>query len=47
MSSLVCSIPMRQLAIEQVPALGVSLLITEGFYKFHSFTLVCVAFLGT
>jgi hypothetical protein len=35
------------LLLEQVPALGLSFIIAELFYKFHSFTLECMAFLGT
>jgi hypothetical protein len=37
----------RQLLIEQVPVLAVSLLIAEMWYKFHSFTLETLAFLAT
>ena len=33
--------------IEQVPALTLAILIAELFYKFHSFTLECLAFLVT
>ncbi len=33
--------------IEQAPTLGTSLLLAELFYKFHSFTLECLAFLAT
>lgn len=29
------------------PALAASMVIAEVFYKFHSFTLECLAFLGT
>lgn len=47
MYTLIKMMPLRQLLLEQVPALGVSLIIAEQFYKFHSFTLECVAFLGT
>jgi hypothetical protein len=32
---------------EQLPVLVASLLIAEFWYKFHSFTLECVAFLAT
>lgn len=46
MYSLIRSIPLRELLLEQVPALGTSLLITELFFKLHSFTLECLAFLG-
>jgi hypothetical protein len=37
----------RELFIEQVPAVVVSIIIAELFYKFHSFTLECLAFLAT
>lgn len=47
MYTLIRLIPLRQLLWQQVPALGGSLLIAELFYKFHSFTLECLAFLGT
>lgn len=45
--TLIRLIPLRQLVLEQVPALGGSLFIAELFYKFHSFTLECIAFLAT
>ena len=47
MYTLVKAIPLRNLVLEQVPALGLSLIIAEMFYKFHSFTLETVAFLAT
>lgn len=47
MYALTRSIPVRQLLLEQAPSIGVSLLIAELFYKFHSFTLECIAFLAT
>jgi hypothetical protein len=47
MYTLIRSLPLRQLFLEQAPALGASLLIAEFFYKFHSFTLECGAFLAT
>lgn len=47
MYTLIRSLPLRQLLLEQVPALGLSFIIAELFYKFHSFTLECMAFLGT
>lgn len=37
----------RELLLEQVPAVMISLVIAEIFYKFHSFTLECIAFLAT
>ena len=47
MYSLIKAISTRQLLLEQLPVLVVSFLIAEMFYKFHSFTLECVAFLAT
>jgi hypothetical protein len=37
----------RQLLLEQVPTMFGALVIAELFYKFHSFTLECLAFLAT
>ena len=37
----------RALLVVQAPALLSSLVIAELFYKFHSFTLECLAFLAT
>ncbi len=47
MYTLLHSVPLKQLLIEQVPVILVSMLIAELFYKFHSFTLETIAFLGT
>jgi hypothetical protein len=47
MFSLTQTLPPRELLLYQVPTLGTSLVIAEVFYKFHSFTLECVAFLAT
>ena len=47
MYTLVRSIPLRQLLLEQAPIIMASLLIAELLYKFHSFTLECIAFLAT
>lgn len=47
MYTLIRHIGARALALEQVPALFASFLIAELFYKFHSFTLECLAFLAT
>jgi len=47
MYTLLRSLPIQQSVLEQVPALGISLMIAELFYKFHSFTLECLAFLAT
>ncbi len=47
MFSLTQNLPARELFLYQAPTLGLSLVIAEFFYKFHSFTLECVAFLAT
>jgi hypothetical protein len=47
MYTLIKAMPTKQLLLEQLPVLIASLLIAELFYKFHSFTLECVAFLAT
>jgi hypothetical protein len=47
MYTLIKSTPLRRLLLEQAPALFLSFLIAEIFYKFHSFTLECIAFLVT
>jgi hypothetical protein len=47
MYTLTRSIPLRHLLLEQVPALMISFVIAEMFYKFHSFTLECMSFLAT
>jgi hypothetical protein len=39
--------PLRQLLVEQLPVLALAIVIAEFFYKFHSFTLECIAFLLT
>ena len=41
------SLSIQQLLLEQLPALSFSVVIAELFYKFHSFTLELLAFLGT
>jgi hypothetical protein len=47
MYTLLHSMAPRVLLVEQLPALTVSIIIAESFYKFHSFTLECIAFLVT
>jgi len=47
MFTLIQSLSVRQLLIEQAPAVVGSMLIAEAFYKFGSFTLEVLAFLGT
>jgi hypothetical protein len=47
MYTLARSLPWQQLLLQQLPALFASFVIAEIFYKFHSFTLECLAFLAT
>jgi len=47
MHTLIKSMSRQELLFEQIPALAISLFIAEIFYKFHSFTLECLAFLAT
>lgn len=47
MYTLIKSITVRQVLLEQLPILAASFVIAELFYKFHSFTLECLAFLIT
>ena len=37
----------KRIAAEQLPAIALAWIIAELFYKFHSFTLECGAFLVT
>jgi hypothetical protein len=45
--TLIRLLPIKRLAFEQMPALALAWIIAELFYKFHSFTLECGAFLAT
>ena len=47
MFTLIQLLPLRQLLLQQLPAFTASFVIAETFYKFHSFALETVAFLGT
>jgi hypothetical protein len=47
MYTLVRLLSVKRLTYEQLPAIGLAWLIAELFYKFHSFTLECLAFLAT
>ncbi len=47
MFQLMHKLTVQQLLARQCPALLVSVVVAELFYKFHSFTLECGAFLGT
>lgn len=47
MFTLLQSLPARRFFSEQLPAIGGAWVIAELFYKFHSFTAECAAFLAT
>ena len=47
MFELLRSSSLRHLLARQAPALVISLLVAEMFYKFGSFTLECLGFLAT
>ena len=47
MFELLRSSTLRQLLARQAPALVISLVVAELFYKFGSFTLECLGFLAT
>ena len=47
MFELLRSSTLRQLVARQAPALAISLVVAELFYKFGSFTLECLGFLAT
>jgi len=47
MYELIKALGVKQLLQHQAPVLGLSLILAEGLFKFHSFTLECLAFLAT
>jgi hypothetical protein len=47
MYTLLTSISWRRIGSEQLPSIAIAWVIAELFYKFHSFTLECLAFLAT
>lgn len=47
MYALLRTLPAPQLLKQQLPVFLTAFIIAELFYKFHSFTLECLAFLGT
>ncbi len=47
MYTLLRTLPVRRLLVEQFPALAIAWLLAELFYKFKSFSLECAAFLFT
>lgn len=47
MYSFIKQAGIKKLIAYEVPVMFISLIITELFYKFGSFTLECIAFAGT
>ena len=47
MYSLLHSLSLSRIALEQLPAAAGALIVAEIFYKFGSFSLECLAFLAT
>jgi len=47
MFTLIKMLPPQRLLGEQLPSIAVAWAIAEAFYKFHSFSLECAAFLAT
>ena len=47
MYTLLHSLPLSRIALEQLPAAAAALIVAEIFYKFGSFSLECLAFLAT
>lgn len=47
MYTFIHSFPVRSFLLEQAPTIVISMVIAELFFKFQSFTLECLAFLGT
>ena len=47
MYSALKHLPRREILLQQAPGAGASLLVAEAFYKFGSFSLEVLAFLGT
>ena len=47
MYALLCRVGVREGMLVEAPSFALSLVVAEFFYKFHSFTLECLAFLAT
>lgn len=47
MYNLIRAVSTKQLLTQEAPAIFGSFIVAELFYKFHSFTLECLAFLAT
>jgi hypothetical protein len=44
---LIASLTIKQIVFEKIPVFGISIIIAELLYKFHSFTLELLAFMAT
>jgi hypothetical protein len=47
MYSIIQQPGIKKALVFEIPSFFASLICAESFYKFHSFTLECIAFLGT
>ncbi len=47
MNKLFTNFSIQEILIEVIPSFGISLLLAELYFKFGSFALECIAFLGT
>jgi hypothetical protein len=47
MYSLIRHRPAQELLVRQAPAFTAAFVLAEAYYRFHSFTLECAAFLAT
>jgi hypothetical protein len=47
MYTLIRNVGLRRGLVAEAPSLTLSIVTAEFFYKFHSFTLECIAFLAT
>ena len=47
MYTLLHDLSFKKVIFEQMPTIMSSMVVAEVFYKFHSFTLECIAFLAT
>jgi len=44
---LAASLTIKQIVLEKIPVFGISIIIAEFLYKFHSFTLELLDFIAT
>ncbi|WP_108807916.1 hypothetical protein [Aquimarina spinulae] len=47
MNRILKKLTLKEITLEFIPSLGISLLIAESFYKLGSFAFECIAFLAT